>query len=65
MNEVCARKKPWDAAGRLNEVSRRDGDSDGFEEQSIYDPLGRRVRVVYTPYNNSAAGNHEQHWAVL
>jgi len=45
----------WDAAGRLLRIVRRDGGGqNGFNERSIYDPLGRRIQTFYTPV---ASGN--------
>lgn len=43
----------WDAAGQLIRLVERDAANDGFDWESVYDGLGRRLRVTWKGVTNS------------
>ncbi len=53
--QVLSDTLTWDAAGRLLLVTRRDAQNNGFDERSVYDPLGRRIHVTDKPTGSTLA----------
>ncbi|MBP7826889.1 MAG: hypothetical protein KA236_10105 [Verrucomicrobia bacterium] len=45
----------WDAFGRLVKVRERDANTNGFNWQADFDPLGRRLRTTTVPVTNGVA----------
>ncbi len=50
----------WDAFGRLVKQTERDVSNNGYNWQTDFDPLGRRLRTVTLPVTNNVAINSQQ-----